>query len=110
VRSCDRTDQTPELSNRLLGTLSHEALSALRPHLKPIAAVRGAVLCDANESKWRVCFIESGLASLVTEHPAPVAVATVGREGAVGGPTLLLGGGIAFGRHEMLISGSAPGP
>jgi hypothetical protein len=112
VRGCAHTDQAPEFRNRLLATLSHEALSALRPHLEPMTAARGAVLCEAHESMWRVCFIESGVASLVTEYPVPVVAATVGREGAVGGHTLLLGG-IAFGRYQMLaryqmlISGSA---
>jgi CRP-like cAMP-binding protein len=72
-----------------------------------MTAARGAVLCEASDAMWRVCFIESGVASLVIEHPTPVVVATVGREGAVGGPTLLLGGAIAFGRYQMLISGSA---
>jgi len=68
---------------------------------------RGAVLREAIDSRRSVYFIEYGLASLVTGHPAPAVVATVGREGAVGGPTPLLGGGIAFGRYEMLISGAA---
>jgi hypothetical protein len=44
---------------------------------------------------------------LMTESRPAVVVATVGREGAVGGPTLLLGGGIASGRYQMLVSGSA---
>jgi Crp-like helix-turn-helix domain len=43
----------------------------------------------------------------MTDPRPTVVVATVGREGAVGGPTLLLGGGIASGRYEMLVSGSA---
>jgi hypothetical protein len=104
---CDHAEHPPEFRNRLLATFSHEALSALRPHLKPMTLARGAVLREAIDSRRSVYFIEYGLASLVTGHPAPAVVATVGREGAVGGPTLLLGGGIAFGRYEMLISGAA---
>jgi CRP-like cAMP-binding protein len=107
VKGCARTDQALKFRNRLLATFSHEALSALRPHLESITAARGAVLCEASDSRWRVCFIESGVASLVTEYPAPVVVATVGREGAVGGPTLMLGGGLAFGRYQMLMAGAA---
>jgi CRP-like cAMP-binding protein len=97
----------PRFNNRLLAALSHQALSALRPHLKPLSLAPGAVLCNADESIRRVYFIESGLATLMTEPRPSVVVATVGREGAVGGPTLLLGGGIASGRYEMLVSGSA---
>jgi CRP-like cAMP-binding protein len=93
--------------NRLLAGLSRKALSALRPHLKPMSLARGAVLCRADESMYRVYFIESGVATLMTEPCPTVIVATIGREGAVGGPTLLLGGGIASGSYEMLISGSA---
>jgi hypothetical protein len=74
--------------------------------LKLITLARGAVLCEAKDSMRHIWFVESGVVSLATGHPAPVVVATVGREGAVGGPTLLLGGGIAFGRYEMLMSGS----
>jgi CRP-like cAMP-binding protein len=93
--------------NRLLAALSRKALSALRPHLKPMALASGAVLCRADESMHRVYFIESGVATLMTESCPTVIVATVGREGAVGGPTLFLGGGISSGRYRMLISGSA---
>jgi CRP-like cAMP-binding protein len=102
-----RTDQPAEFKNLLLATLPHHALSALRPHLKLVTLARGAVLSDADDSMRQVRFVESGVVSLVTEHLTPVVVATVGREGAVGGPTLLLGGGINFGRYEMLMSGSA---
>ena len=97
----------PNSENRLLGALSHEALSALRPHLKPMCLARGDVLCGADESRRCVYFVESGVASLIIETGGSVVLATVGREGAVGGPTLLLGGGIAFGRYQVLVSGSA---
>jgi CRP-like cAMP-binding protein len=93
--------------NRLLAALSRKALSALRPHLKPMSLGRGAVLCRADEWMHRVYFLESGVATLMTEPCPTVIVATVGREGALGGPTLLLGGGFASGRYQMLISGSA---
>jgi CRP-like cAMP-binding protein len=106
TRASAHGDQPREFKNRLLASLSHEAASTLRPHLQPMALTRGAVLCEADDCKRRVCFIESGVAALVTEYLAPVAVASVGREGAVGGPTLLLGGGIAFSRYRMLTSGS----
>jgi CRP-like cAMP-binding protein len=102
-----RTDQPAEFKNLLLGALPHQTLFALRPHLELVVLTRGAVLSEADDSSRHVCFVESGVVSLVTDHLAPVVVATVGREGAVGGPTLLLGGGITFGRYEMLISGSA---
>jgi CRP-like cAMP-binding protein len=97
----------PRFENQLLATLSNEALSALRPRLEHLSLERGAVLSAANDSTRRVYFVESGLVSLVTENRAPVVVATVGREGSVGGPTLLLGGAIVFGRYQMLTSGAA---
>jgi CRP-like cAMP-binding protein len=102
-----RIDQPAAFRNLLLATLPRQTLSALRPRLKPFSLARGAVLSEADDSMRQVCFVESGVVSLVTEHLAPVVVATVGREGVVGGPTLLFGGGIAFGRYEMLTSGSA---
>jgi hypothetical protein len=105
--ACDGADQPLEFRNRLLAALSDEALSALRPHLEPMTLPRGAVLCEAGDSMWRVCFVENGLTSLVTERPTPVVIATAGREGAVGGSTLLLGGGVAFGRYQMLTPGAA---
>jgi hypothetical protein len=97
----------PKFKNRLLAALSHKALWALRPLLKPMSLACDAVLCRAEESIHRVYFIESGVATLMTESCPTVMVATVGWEGGVGGPTLLLGGGIASGRYQMLISGSA---
>jgi CRP-like cAMP-binding protein len=102
-----RIDQPAAFRNLLLATLPHQTRSALRPHLKLVTLARGAVLSEADDSMRQVCFVERGVVSLVTEHLAAVVVATVGREGAVGGPTLLLGGGSACGRYEMLTSGSA---
>jgi CRP-like cAMP-binding protein len=94
-------------NNRLLATLSQKAMWDFRPHLEPIFLARGAVLCTADESMRRVHFVEGGIVSLITENRSTVVVATVGREGAVGGPTLSVGGGIAFGRYQVLVAGSA---
>ena len=93
--------------NRLLAAMPREVLWRLRPHLTPVYVARGTVLCEADESRRRVYFVERGVTSLVTENGASVVIAAVGSEGAVGGPTPLLGGGIAFGRYQMLVSGSA---
>jgi CRP-like cAMP-binding protein len=101
----DRAGLTPR--NRLLASLPQEILASLRPHLRPVRLPRGRVLCEAGDSRWRVYFVESGVVSLVTGDRASVTAATVGREGAVGGPTVLLGGGLVCGRYQMLVPGSA---
>jgi CRP-like cAMP-binding protein len=94
--------------NRLLAALPANDLLSLRPHLEAVPLAQGCVLLDANAPLTRIHFVENGVASLLTvlENHAPVGVATVGREGAVGVATLLLGGESALGRYQMLVPGS----
>ena len=94
--------------NRLLAALPDEALCRLRPHLRAVDLPRGRVLCEADDPLRRVYFPEAGAVSLVTvfEDGTTAEMATVGREGVVG-IGALLGGGHAFGRHVVTISGSA---
>ena len=94
--------------NRLLAALPHDALSCLRPHLKPVSLARGRVLCEADEPLERVYFVEVGAVSLVTvfENGTTAEMATVGREGMVG-IGILLGGEHALGRYVVPVSGFA---
>ena len=86
----------------------NEMLS-LRPHLKPVTLARGSILFDVDDPLTRVYFFETGVASLFAaiENRVTVGVAMVGREGAVGLDTLLMGGDSALGRFQVLIPGSA---
>jgi CRP-like cAMP-binding protein len=94
--------------NRLLAALPHDALSCLRPHLKPVSLSRGRVLSEADEPLERVYFVEVGAVSLVTvfENGTTAEMATVGSEGMVG-IGILLGGEHALGRYVVPVSGFA---
>jgi CRP-like cAMP-binding protein len=95
--------------NHLLAALPAKELLSLQPHLERITLVRGSTLFDVDDSVTRVYFIETGVASLFAAIKKRVimGVATVGREGAVGLDTLLMGGDSALGCFRVLIPGSA---
>ena len=95
--------------NRLLAALPQAVLLNLRPHLKPVSLPRGRVLCEADEPLRRVYFVEAGIVSLVTvfEDGTTPEMATVGREGAVGVASLLLGGEHALARYVVPVAGFA---
>jgi CRP-like cAMP-binding protein len=101
-----RDSQGFEPHNRLLAALSGRDLQSLQPHIDAVPLARGSVLFEAGESLTRVCFVESGVISLRTAFDNRVAVG-VGREGAVGVGSLLLGGDTAVGRYQVLVPGSA---
>lgn len=90
--------------NLLLRALPANELSSLQPHVETLSLGRGSILVDANEPLTHVYFVEAGVISLlaVLEHRS-AAVAAVGREGAIGLATLLLGGQTALGRYEVLM-------
>jgi CRP-like cAMP-binding protein len=92
-------------SNLLLRALPANELSSLRPHVATLSLGRGSVLVDENEPLTQVYFVEAGVITLlaVLEHRSAAAVAAVGREGAIGLITLLLGGETALGRYEVLM-------
>jgi CRP-like cAMP-binding protein len=98
-----------EPDNRLLAALSGRDLQSLQPHIEAAPLARGSVLFEVGESLTRVYFVETGAVSLLTasENRATVGAATVGREGAVGLASLLLGGDTALGRYQVLVPGSA---
>jgi CRP-like cAMP-binding protein len=109
---CDRrtalTHDRPEPRNRLLAALPPRDLCRLRPHLEPVALLRGEVLLDAGETLPRAYFIEAGIVALVTvfENGTSAVSAIVGREGLVG-IGVLLGNDAALGRHLVQVPGSA---
>jgi CRP-like cAMP-binding protein len=75
-----------EVKNRLLASLPHDALDALRPHMTRIDLPIRHVLVEPDVPIESVCFIESGLGSVVAsstddEH---VEVGHVGRDGVSG--------------------------
>jgi CRP-like cAMP-binding protein len=98
-----------EPSNRLLAALLGEDLSRLELHLEAVPLVGGSVLFEVDEPLTHVHFVETGVVSLLTvfEKRLAVGAATMGREGAVGVATLLLGGDAAPGRFQVLVPGSA---
>jgi CRP-like cAMP-binding protein len=98
-----------EPHNRLLAALSGSDLQSLQPHIEAVPLARGSVLFEVGEPLTRVCFVESGVVSLITAfyNRVTVGVGPVGREGAVGLGSLLLGGDTALGRYRVLVPGSA---
>jgi CRP-like cAMP-binding protein len=109
TRVATPTDRGCEPRNRLLAALPDRTLRSLQLLLEAVPLVGGSVLFDVDEPLQRVYFVDSGAASLVTafENRVGVGVATVGREGVVGAPTLLLGGQTALSRARVLVPGSA---
>ena len=98
-----------EPHNRLLAALSGRDLQSLQPHIEAVPLARGSVLFEVGEPLTRVCFVESGVVSLITAfyNRVTVGVGPVGREGAVGLGSLLLGSDTALGRYRVLVPGSA---
>ena len=94
--------------NRLLGLLPQADFSLLAPHFKEITLERGALLHEAGEPIAEVCFLHSGMISLLTvmESGDGIEVAMIGREGAVGLSTGL-GARIAVSRAVVQLPGAA---
>jgi CRP-like cAMP-binding protein len=107
-RKTARTQNGLEPRNRLLAGLPPQDLCNLRPHLEPVALLRGEVLVDVGEVLTRAYFVEAGVVALVTVFEnGPTAVsAIVGREGVVG-VGALWGSDAALGRHVVQVTGSA---
>jgi CRP-like cAMP-binding protein len=98
-----------EPNNWLLAALPGRDLQSLQLHLEATPLASGSVLFEADEPLTRVYFVETGIVALLTafENRVTVGAATVGREGAVGVASLLLGGGTTLGRYRVLVPGSA---
>jgi CRP-like cAMP-binding protein len=95
--------------NRLLAALPGRDLQSLQPHIEAAPLARGSILFEVGESLTRVYFVETGVVSLLAavDNRVPVGVAAVGREGAVGVGSLLLGGDSTLGGYQVLVPGSA---
>ena len=57
------------LRNRLLSRLSAEAFAQVSPHLAPIDLPKDTLLAQVNEPADKVCFLESGVGSVVAVSP-----------------------------------------
>jgi CRP-like cAMP-binding protein len=77
--------------NRLLAALEPADFALLAPHLQDVPLEQDAVLMCAGERIEQVYFLHSGTVSLMVDMPngETVAAAVIGREGAIGGPTVL---------------------
>jgi CRP-like cAMP-binding protein len=77
--------------NRLLTAISAEAFATLRPHMETVDLPVRHVLVEADQPTDYVCFIESGLGSVVavSSDDESVEVGHVGREGLTGFHVLL---------------------
>jgi CRP-like cAMP-binding protein len=98
-----------EPNNRLLTALPSRDLQSPQPHLGAASLASGSVLFEVDEPLTNLYFVESGVVSLLTasENRVTVGVATVGREGAIGVASLILGGDTALGCYRVLVPGSA---
>jgi Transposase, Mutator family len=70
--------------------------------LETVLLASGSLILKVDQPLARIYFVETGVASLVTafENRVTVGAATVGREGAVGVASLLLGGATALDRYH----------
>ena len=96
-------------ANRLLAALRPADLTALKPHLSLMAMERGQVLFDAGDDVDTTYFpCHAAMVSLlvVTRDGQEIEVATIGREGAVGG-VVSSGFKPAFGRAVVTLPGAA---
>jgi CRP-like cAMP-binding protein len=98
-----------EPHNRLLAAMSGTDLQSLQAHIEAAPLARGSILFDVSESLTRVYFVETGVVSQLAafDNRVAVGVAAVGREGAVGVGSLLVGGDTALFRYQVLVPGSA---
>jgi CRP-like cAMP-binding protein len=83
-------DQT-KIQNRLLGALPSQTFELLRPYMEAVDLPLRHVLVQPDEPTSHVCFLESGLGSIVASSTdnETVEVGHVGREGMTGSHILL---------------------
>jgi CRP-like cAMP-binding protein len=81
-----------EVSNRLLKAMPSQAFEALRPHMELVDLALKQSLVEPNIPIGSVCFLESGLGSVVAQSSdgETVEVGHVGREGMAGYHVLLM--------------------
>jgi CRP-like cAMP-binding protein len=97
------------LANRLLAALDATERRLIEPHLQPMILRRGAVLFEPGDDVHTTYFpTRHAMVSLrlVTRDGEAIEVATIGREGAVGG-VVSAGEKPAFGQAVVQIEGGA---
>jgi CRP-like cAMP-binding protein len=102
------SEQNPHLNNRILATLSAEAISKLAPHLREVLLFPGDTLHNPGEKIEQVYFIRSGIVSLmvVMEDGSTIETVSIGNEGAIG--TIEgFGSLFAFTSARVQVAGSA---
>lgn len=95
-------------SNRLLDSLPPGEAALLKPQLKTFAMLQGTILQEQGEQISHIYFPHSGMVSLlaVMKQGHSVEIATVGREGAIGGMAGF-GPRHAFTRALVQVDGAA---
>lgn len=91
-----------EARNHLLQGLPSPALHALMPHLNTVELTSRQCITKPGDSLDTVCFIESGLVSLVVEgrDGVQLEVRTIGRDGMIGHSALL---GLTRSAHAVIV-------
>ena len=99
--------EKPIAGNRLLQTLSPEALNLLLPHLEESDLPRGAILAQPDQQLTRVYFPKNGLVSVIAVYSDgnTIEMAAIGREGCIG-VQALLGSETATARYVVQVPGS----
>ena len=92
-------------ANKLLARLSRADAQSLEPHLSPIELPVRKQLQAANRRVDRIHFLESGIASIVSNGPNPIEVGMIGREGMTGVSVVLGNGDRAPHEAYMQIAG-----
>jgi CRP-like cAMP-binding protein len=95
--------------NRLLAALRPADLGQLAPHLTPITLAAGSVLFDPGDDITRTvlpCYSTMASLLVVTRDGEEIEVASIGREGAIGG-IVSAGFKPAYGRAVVRIPGAA---
>ena len=100
--------RTPLGENRLLNRLSAADMAELRPNLKTVAMVQGAVLHAAGQEIEQIYFPVSGMVSMLAVMTTGQQIDTgiTGREGLVGG-SIGSSGPLSFGQATVQIAGAA---
>lgn len=80
------------LKNRLLRAMTPEAFEKFAPHLRPIELSLKQVLVDPGRATDIVCFVETGLVSVVVESPdnESIEIGHIGLEGVTGSHLALM--------------------
>jgi CRP-like cAMP-binding protein len=96
-----------QVRNRLLRALSEDSFAALLPHMEAVDLPLRHVLVEAGEPTAHVCFIESGLASVVASNKEneDIELGHIGREG-MSGTHVLLKTLVTPNRTFMQVAGS----